>query len=189
MGKARERSGRQGRMNLRFSPRGGNPHHLPAGGSRVVTHIRQPTQATNACKAMRPSRSSIYASAPIEAAWPAEVAPSATTRLVEPMQRGPMLRNCTVIVSLCSLLAVPAFAETPETSKGARVASRAQQAAIRAAQIAALPCQAELQRFCSSVKPNDEQLVGCLRGHQTELSDICKATLRELQSKSALGAK
>ena len=42
-------------------------------------------------------------------------------------------------------------------------------------------CTADIQKFCSTVKPGPGAIVKCLLGHESELSPECKAAGREIK--------
>jgi phage host-nuclease inhibitor protein Gam len=40
-------------------------------------------------------------------------------------------------------------------------------------------CKDESKKFCKEIKPGQGRIVSCLKSHEAELSDTCKASLRK----------
>ena len=40
-------------------------------------------------------------------------------------------------------------------------------------------CQADIAQFCPNVKPGGGRIRDCLKAHATNLSDVCKAAIKE----------
>jgi len=41
------------------------------------------------------------------------------------------------------------------------------------------PCKADVQKFCSEVKPGGGRIIECLKEHENDLSPQCKAALEK----------
>jgi hypothetical protein len=52
---------------------------------------------------------------------------------------------------------------------------KARSAAGRKGNMKQSPCAADMQKFCKDVKPGEGRLIACMKAHETELSDACKA--------------
>ena len=37
------------------------------------------------------------------------------------------------------------------------------------------PCKADMEKFCKDVKPGEGRIVKCMKEHEAELSEACKA--------------
>ncbi len=41
-------------------------------------------------------------------------------------------------------------------------------------------CRAEVDKFCQGVQPGEGRLINCLKGHDAELSDACRAYINQI---------
>jgi len=46
------------------------------------------------------------------------------------------------------------------------------------------PCQGDVQKFCAGVQPGAGRIATCLKEHQAELSDLCKAHIHGMKTKA-----
>ena len=44
-------------------------------------------------------------------------------------------------------------------------------------------CRADMQKFCTSVKPGEGRVMGCLKQHESELSTLCKTEVDKMKEK------
>lgn len=73
-----------------------------------------------------------------------------------------MLTHLRLMVVMLPVLAVPAFAQTPDTPTKGK---------LRAA------CTEDVQKHCATIERGKGQLRGCLASHESELSPACKIAL------------
>ena len=45
------------------------------------------------------------------------------------------------------------------------------------------PCKADVEKLCPGVKPGEGRIVACLKEKQNEVSDGCKAKMKEHKAK------
>lgn len=41
------------------------------------------------------------------------------------------------------------------------------------------PCKADVEKFCKDIKPGEGRIIKCMKEHESELSEACKATRGE----------
>ena len=44
-----------------------------------------------------------------------------------------------------------------------------------------LICADDIDKFCKGIKPGGGRLLNCLKSHETELTEVCRGKVRELQ--------
>ena len=45
------------------------------------------------------------------------------------------------------------------------------------------PCRPDVEKFCRGVEPGAGRILGCLKDHREEVSDVCKARLAQYRVK------
>ena len=51
------------------------------------------------------------------------------------------------------------------------------------------PCKADEEKFCKDVKPGEGRIIACMKAHEAELSDTCKARQSEAKGRMGEGKK
>ena len=49
------------------------------------------------------------------------------------------------------------------------------------------PCRADVEKLCPGVKPGGGRIIQCLKAHKDEVSDACKADLKQMKARRGGG--